>query len=149
MAVKILSMKNWNVLFFCLFSAFYFSQESKNVSLDFLKENNFQTEISLRKESPKVTVLETCSTKANLCGTSAFGSLSLVKILTGKYADQKIYLATTCKETQYKVGKTYQLDISNAPNFSVILCNNKIYNPDWNSKLKENNHLLFFGNLKE
>lgn len=52
-------------------------------------------------------------------------------------------------ETKYKVGKTYQLGISNAPNFSVILCNNKIYNPDWNSKLKGNNHLLFFGNLKD
>ena len=52
-------------------------------------------------------------------------------------------------ETKYKVGKTYQLGISNAPHFSVILFNNKIYNPDWNSKLKENNHLLFFGNLKD
>lgn len=132
-----------------MFSLFHFSQESKKNSTDLLISNTFQIENELRNESPKVVVIETCSTKSSLCGTSAFGSVSLVKILSGKYTDQKIYLATTCKETKYKVGKTYQLGISNAPNFSVLLCNNNIYNPDWNSKLKENNHLLFFGNLKD
>ena len=140
-------MKKWNILFF-LFSLFCFSQESKKISTDSLISNTFQIENELRNESPKVVVIETCSTKSSLCGTFAFGSLSLVKILSGKYANQNIYLATTCKETKYKVGKTYQLGISNAPDFSVILCNNKIYNPDWNSKLKENHYFLFFGNLK-
>lgn len=142
-------MKKWNILFFCLFSLFYFSQESKKISADLLISNTFQIENELRNESPKVVVIETCSTKSSLCGTSAFGSVSLVIILSGKYTDQKIYLTTTCMETKYKVGKTYQLGISNTPNFSVILCNNKIYNPDRNSKLIENNHLLFFGNLKD
>ena len=142
-------MKKRNILFFCLFSLFHFSQESKKNSTDLLISNTFQIENELRNESPKVVIIETCSTKSSLCGTSAFGSVNLVKILSGKYTDQKIYLATTCMETKYKVGKTYQLGISNAPNSSVILCNNKIYNPDWNSKLKENNHLLFLGNLKD
>ena len=132
-----------------MFSLFHFSQESKKNSTDLLISNTFQIENELRNESPKVIVIENCSTKSSLCRTSAFGSVILVKILSGKYTDQKIYLATTCKETKYKVGKTYQLGISNAPNFSVLLCNNNIYTPDWNSKLKENNHLLFFGNLKD
>ncbi len=82
-------MKKRNILFFCLFSLFHFSQESKKNSTDLLISNTFQIENELRNESPKVVVIETCSTKSSLCGTSAFGSLSLVKILVGKYTDQK------------------------------------------------------------
>ncbi|MPL55627.1 hypothetical protein SDC9_01105 [bioreactor metagenome] len=125
-----------------------YSQDTKVNSNEFSFYNSFEIEKKLKKESPKVMVLETCSNKANLCGIFAYGSLSLVKISSGEHASQNIYIVITCKETKYKVGKTYNLKISSSPNFSVILCNSKVYNPDWNSNLKENKYPIFFGILE-
>lgn len=127
------------ILFFS--SLFCFSQEMKEIQ----KKTSFQIENELKNESPNVLVIETCSNKPNLCGNSAFGSLSLIKVLNGKLTNQYFYIATVCKETKYKIGKIYALQITNAPSFGVFLCNNINYTPDYN--LKDNKYFIFFGNL--
>lgn len=102
-------MKIINIITFYFSFILCYSQDTKVNSNEFSFYNSFEIEKKLKKESPKVMVLETCSNKANLCGIFAYGSLSLVKISIGEHASQNIYIVITCKETKYKVGKTYNL----------------------------------------
>ncbi|HCQ29299.1 MAG TPA: hypothetical protein DIU39_03370 [Flavobacteriales bacterium] len=119
-----------------------------NTAFDSLKQKEVYEIINELKSNPiKVKVLSTCSTKPELCGTMVFGSVSLVKILEGKYIGESIYVASTCSKTNYQIGVTYKLNASFGPGFSVNLCNGKTYNSDWNYKLDENEHFLIFGSL--
>ena len=104
-------------------------------------------EKSLISKTIKVNIISTCSTKPELCGTMAFGSVSMVKIMEGDYVGDTIYVASTCTKTQYQIGQTYKLRASYGPGFSVILCNGKAYNGDWNYKLDENKYFIVFGSM--
>lgn len=110
--------------------------------------NTIEFENELITNSVKVKVLSTCSTEPNLCGISAFGSISLVQILNGKYINQVFYIATICEKTNYELEKTYNLKATLSPGFSVILCDGKIYNTSWNNEIETNKYLMFFGSLK-
>lgn len=124
-----------------------------NTSIDSLKlsiekqKEVFEKTNNLKSKPLKVKIISTCSTKPELCGTMAFGSVSLIEILEGEYTGETIYLVSTCSATIYQIDKTYKMSVSYGPGFSVHLCNGKIYNSDWNYKLDENEHFLVFGSL--
>ncbi|WP_196887292.1 hypothetical protein [Aureivirga sp. CE67] len=124
-----------------------------NESVDSLKQSIakskevFQKVNKLKAKPIKVEIINTCSTKPELCGNMAFGSVSLVKILEGEYIGEIIYVVSTCSKTNYQIGQIYKMNASFEPGFSVHLCNGKTYNSDWNYKLDENEHFLVFGSL--
>jgi len=142
-------------LIFLLFTIICKSQEKSEKQFDFktnqniakriLKNNEKRNEIKNNKL--KVKVLNSCSIKSTLCGTFAFGSVSTILILEGKFANETIIVAELCQETNYKVGGIYKLEYSYEPGFSVNLCSGKIYNSDWNTKA-ENKYYLTFGTLR-
>ncbi len=120
--------------------------DNQKLSLKLSKE--VLKKINKLKSTPiKVKVISTCSTKPELCGTMAFGSVSLIKILEGDYFGETIYIASTCSETNFRTDQIYKLSTSLEPSFSVILCNGKTYNSNWNYALDENKHLIVFGSL--
>lgn len=110
--------------------------------------NTIEFENELKTNSVKVKVLTTCSTEPNSCGNSAFGSVSLVEILNGKYVNKDIYISSICEKTNYELEKTYNLKATPSPAFSVILCNGKIYNMSLNNEIETNKYLMFFGSLE-
>ena len=58
-----------------------------------LKNNEKRNEIKNNKL--KVKVLNSCSIKSTLCGTFAFGSVSTILILEGKFANETIIVPLT------------------------------------------------------
>ena len=142
-------------LVFLLFTIICKSQEktkkqfdfktNRNIAESILKNNEKRNEIKNNKL--KVKVLNSCSTNPTLCGTFAFGSVSTVLILDGKFANETILVAELCEKTSYKVGEVYELEYLNEPSFSVNLCSGKSYNSDWNTKI-ENEYYLTFGTLR-
>ncbi len=140
---------------FLLFTIICKSQEKTKEQFDFKTNQNIAERIlknsekrnEIRNNKLKVKVLNFCSTNPKLCGTFAFGSVSTVLILDGKYANETILVAELCQETSYKVGEIYELEYSNEPGFSVNLCSGKYYNSDWNTKA-ENKYYLTFGTLR-
>ncbi len=125
----------------------------KKTSIDSLKQSieqikEVQEKLKVLKSKPfKVKVINTCSTKPENCGITAFGSVSLVQILEGEYIGESIYVASACSTTYFLIGKTYKLSTSYEPGFSVHLCNGKFYNSDWNYNLDDNEHFIVFGSL--
>lgn len=107
-------------------------------SIDFIELENDLTTYPVN-----VQVVTTCSTNPNLCGTMAFASASLVKILNGKRRGEKIYILALCKDTNYEIGKTYKLTITKSPNFGVGLCDNIIYDRNWKKSDFEKTATIF------
>ncbi|NMH26492.1 hypothetical protein [Flavobacterium silvaticum] len=106
-----------------------------------------EIEITFKNFPPKVKVIETCSSKSELCGTMAFGSSSLVEILDGSYSKKQIYISTLCLETNYEVGKIYRIEITKSPSFGLGLCNDQFFDRNWNHEsLKKP---MIFGILKD
>jgi hypothetical protein len=101
----------------------------------------------LTESAVRAQVIETCSTP-DLCGTMAFGSVSLVRIMDGKYRNTLVYLSTLCAETNYKIEGIYTIKLESAPDFSVILCNQLDYDHHWNDEIERRKHYMFFGRLE-
>ena len=105
-------------------------------------------ENDLKISTVHVKVMTTCSINPEWCGTMAFGSTSLVKILDGKYKNQLLNISELCTETKYKAGDTYILKISPSPSFGVGLCNNYHYHTDRSLYIKEKRFPMLFGILE-
>jgi hypothetical protein len=131
---------------FCQAQQKLFDSEKLNAPIKSLEVAD-DIQKQLKNTPTKVEVINTCSTKPELCGTMAFGSKSLVKILEGKYRNQFIYVATTCTETKYNVGQNYDMTIGHFPDFGVMLCDGQLYNSEWNRKIAEKEYYVFFGKL--
>lgn len=102
----------------------------------------------IKNNNLKVELINSCSNDPGLYGNLAFGSLSTVKILEGKFKNEIIYVAELCQKTNYTTGNIYELVYWSEPSFSAILCDGKSYNSNWNLD-KQNQFYLTFGILKE
>jgi len=142
-------MRILSVLFFIsLFNISYCQKtERNNLSLKTAEQIN-EMENDLKSQSLRVEVMETCSTNPNWCGTMAFASTSLVKVLDGKYKDQVILISELCRATNYKVNGIYILKIERSPNFGVGICNDEVYHVNRHDYIKEKRVPMLFGKLE-
>lgn len=141
-------MKKIIISLFIIFCNTLFSQLKS--SEDFFTKKNINQDLYSEFFTKKVLVevISTCPNNRNLCGIIAFGSVSFVKVLNGKYENSFLYVAKLCSETKYKLSNKYLLEINNFPSYSVVLCNGLVYNIDWNSNLEKYKYYIIFGNLK-
>ena len=122
----------------------YFSSISDSIAKE--KESIDKT-VEIKNSELKVELIDFCNSYV-ACGTMAYGSVSSVKILEGKYQNDTILVAELCSKINYTQKKMYKLKYTPPPNFAVNLCLGSMYSINYNLKA-ENKYFLTFGSLTE